>query len=241
MAVAITGSTYSATTSSSGDGSIGSITIPSDATAAIFGVSGYRTDSKTDLLYRLNWDNHTSNEDFDLIRRSYWATTDTSLAFYIMPSGSSDWPGTGSGKTLYYGFSDDGQYGYSLRVFFVSGSVTTSPIIASDGRTAGGNWTSGNISTGSGDMAIVAAFEYDNQPDPVPSGSGQTSLFQAAVYNSAGFSVGYEIGETTPSIDKAGGSDFLIPMSFSIDAAAAAAGGLYRHPINNYLRNLLTR
>ena len=158
----------------------GSISINLDgATAVVVLLSAY-TWEDTYIAAVLNWDDHATNNDFAPITFAPWATTDVQAEAWIMTSASGDWPGSGS-QTLYWDAVTTLSQGVNVCVFTVSGSVTADPIIDTDSRGAGGDWTASLSGVSSGDLAVVVGVDAAGVAEPVPSGSGQTSICEMAL------------------------------------------------------------
>ncbi len=161
------------TRQSTDSGSIGSITIPEDAEAAIFIVEGANTNSVAALAQELNWDDGDDN-DFTLIEYTdYDETGYRQVEAWIMLSSNPNWPGAGQNKTLYFTKYGYNQWdGYSMAVFFVKGINKSEPIGDTDKRLVGGNWVSSLTGVGGGDMCVIAAYRWAGTIDIDPAGSG---------------------------------------------------------------------
>jgi hypothetical protein len=221
MAVAKTGSTYTwevaAGNGSATDQTIGSITVPADASIAIVIANGYLGGSGS--FDQLNWNGDDADIDFTHIvsqKGSYYHA----IAYYMVSS-DGNWPGSGSGKTLSFSFDVNFTLrGGAVNLFFLSGVDTGSPIGTTDTGAGEADWTSNDLSLSSGDMAIIAAGTawVANTPDVTPTGAGQTEIIQSDTDNLF-YGIAYEVDEDTPSIDGTGTGQGSI--AFAVVAAVS--------------------
>lgn len=216
MAVELTGTPVHHTANS--DGSF-AVTIPSDAEICIVSVAGYN--SQSSLVDELNW-NNGATLDFTLIARGTYNGTQAETEALYMQSSDGNWPGPGA-QTLY--FSNTGSYseGFHFYVHFYKGISTSDPIgdseIGANGNTNTSPQTSSLTGVTADDMCIGATYSYNAVPDMDPTGYGQTSMLEAARYNSCHLGVGRELGESAFRIESI---DWGPPVWFAINAASGS-------------------
>lgn len=211
---------FEALNQSSVDGSI-VITVPTDADLILVCGSGYSINGDERLYSALNFDNTTSQHFTKVLSQRYNATfTGATLEAFFMASTDTNWPGTGA-QTLYFDGVGFGE-GFNNYVFYARGVGNLSaPIIDSDSADNSSAYTGSLTGVGVNDISVVIAYEYAQAPDVNPAGTGQTAQIESAAFNNAGFSLGYELGESAMRVDASGTSE-MTALSFAINSVAAA-------------------
>ncbi len=223
MAVSKTGSTYDGDGSGQ-DFSVGSITVPSDADICIVCIAYEGVNASAEALTGdLSWDDGNTN-DFTTIQ---WADGDTYPASgaeaHYMLSSDGNWPGSGSGKTLYFGLADSPDYNTAYSIFFLKGVDTSTPI--GDTGTDTNNDGSTNVdftitlspAPSTGDWSFVITYHWGTSPTM---DTGQTQITDHRVGGAEGLFVSYEDGESAPGYNSA---DYPIGVAWVVNASSAVA------------------
>ena len=189
------------------DGSV-SVTVPSGTDTIVVVASGYRG-TGNELIETLNFDN--SGLDFTNIINQRWNGTNTGKTLYAayIQEGDTGWPGTGA-KTLYFGAANGIDEGIHYELVYLKNIDGTTPVVDSlsydvynDDRTI--NLTG----VGSNDITFIIGRSYGVGPNVDPAASGQTAIIESSVENSDSISVGYEVGEGSPTIGIVSGSLYI--------------------------------
>jgi len=183
-----------------------SVTVPDDADICIVSILGYDSDFSGALITELCFDDGDTI-DFSPVETADWSSDPShrQIDVYSMVNTATDWPGSGA-KTLSITLVDDpiGE-GVHVGVQFWRNVDVSDPIIdthSSDtdynGRGAYAQESDyvGNLSgLTASDMAVIIGYEY--QSTPRANDTGQTEL-TSGIYNTAGYAIGYELGEANP-------------------------------------------
>lgn len=174
-------------------------------------------DVEPGILDDLSWDNGSA-VDFTLIVEEILEPAEAIvIGGYYMTSDDGDWPGDGA-KTLYWSPDGTVDIGFNISVsFYKNINISGDPIVDTDSRQFGGNWTSGLGGVAAGDMGILGAHNDSQASDTT--GNGQTEIADM-LNNSAGLNVAYEVGEDA-LIASAEGSSDLVGIAFALLATVA--------------------
>jgi hypothetical protein len=199
-----------------------SITIPADTTAIVVGAALELNAGGDPTFTALNWD--SSGLDFTLAVKENGDTYGSSgTVLYVLTSDDTGWPGTGSGKTLYWTQSHNIAQAPQIWVGFFKGVDTADPIGAttwSDGSYDDYSSVSHTSSLGTvdaADMSIMASYYWYDGNTPTNAGSGQTLFANMSGDFQSLFVVG-ELGESSLNVT---GLDYPITAAFVLQAAAA--------------------
>lgn len=173
------------------------VTVPSAADCLVVVATGYRIETSEEPFFtKLNWDDG-SGVDFDeiLTQRKRVDKLGPCVGLYVMTPESANWPGSGA-STLYFEAPSDPDEGINIGVMYFAGVDPTVPINTSESSDQVTNWTSSLTGVHSGDLTVGVAFgELGAIPDPIPTGYGQSYIWEAS-YNSAGIGIGYKAEES---------------------------------------------
>jgi hypothetical protein len=225
--VAVTGSTYyttiTPTDTNPTDFSIGSITVPSDAEIAIVFIAYDRISSAS---YIINSDLCWDNGDTDDFTDGHWADGDTyadyGIEMHYMLSSDGNWPGSGSGKTLYGQIVGQSGAPYRPVVVLVTfwKNVNATPIGTTDtdtdqDGTANANQSVTLTGVSASDAGFLAMVYIDDEPeDAKTGGSGQTRLWDNGGGTHTQLLIDYELGETNLTLTDA---DYPISLGFVLE------------------------
>jgi len=226
MTVEITGSIYSTTiASSSSDGSITGITVPSDAEVAI--VLALTGSSVTPPVFDELCFDAGGTVDFTEIV-SAGASSDAHPTANRLFGDDANFP-SGSNQTLTISIDRAMGYGQGHFVlFFLKGVDDSSSwanfLIGTDtvnGTTT--DWESSSLGTvGADDMAFIVAGDYGNNIESTPTGAGQTEIYEVQGSNWR-VAMAYKLNEATPEVEGSGGGYFS-GVAFAIKAASGGGG-----------------
>lgn len=214
MPAAVTGSVFSSTGITQ-DGSVTSITIPTDAQACIVAFSSF----DVAVFDALCWDAGSTVDFTEIV--TIENGDDSKMSSWIMTSASSNWPGSGSGKTLTFSFTTTLST-TDIVVWFVKDIDTSDPINSSAGAEDSAYYYAVTITaSGTNDLSFICAGSYSDTQDG--DYSGQTSI-----YETPHLTVAYELAETSLATDASGAA--MPPeywaVGFSLNYAAAVSVSL---------------
>jgi len=197
----ISGTGFSAGTSQSG--SQGSITIPADCDCIVVAASfeGPSTQGGKKLS-ALNWDNsgYDPGSDFIGADGETYAISGSELAAWN--TNTSGWPGTGSGKTLYWTHTEAPSHATPMWVGFFKGvEQTGSPLNAvtwtdtNDDTEINSTHTTALGTLASGDYAIIASYYW---PDAAASPTTvNTELYKSGTTSTNQLYVAGDVDDTS--------------------------------------------
>jgi len=231
----ISGTGFSSATAQSG--SQGSITIPADCTCIVVAASIENVATASGKkLTALNWDNSGYDPGTDFIGADGDTYAISGIELAAWNTNTSGWPGTGSGKTLYWTHVNAPDYATKFWVGFFKGVEQTGSPLNAVTWTATNDDDSTNIThttalgtLASGDYGIIASYFW---PDAGASPTTvNTELYKSSTTSANQLYVAGDVDDTSIVV---AGSGFDYPISCAFSLKAAAAGGGLSIPIVQY-------
>jgi hypothetical protein len=197
-----------------------SATIPSGCDCIVIAITGYLDTNTTTLVDVLSFD----GAGIDLNQVGYARYLDSYNAVqvdvYVMTATSGAWPGTGS-KTLTVQAPSARQEGYNVGLAYYSGVNQSTPTGSTDAHNApddGTSFTSALTGMASGDLGMVAAYDYG--APPTVSGNSQTTILTPS---GALANAGFALAEKADESAMVASAPSLIALAWALKVAGGAA------------------